>query len=392
MTAAIAAQLHSRHVCQSCGADKLEEIRAFAGLARVTSDSKPFPAGGRLFVCGQCGLTQKIADATWLEEIGRIYAGYAMHHQSGTPDQVVFDPVSGAPAGRCAILSQRLKSVCGVADQGSLLDVGTGSGAMVSAFLPEFPQWGLYGLDLDARKLDLLSQIPRFRQLYTCPPEQLDRRFDLITLVHVLEHFVEPVSMLRTLGQKLEPGGRLMVEVNNALQTPFDLIVADHLCHFTPSTLPAMVASAGLNIAMLKTDWIAKELSLVAGNGQRSDQQPVPQPNPADALAAMRTHLAWLQSLMEQASEIAEAGAFGIFGTSVAATWLAGVLIDKVEFFVDEDPDRVGRSHMGKPVFSPATAPASASIYLAFPGPIAQAIARRLASLPLRLILPDHTS
>ena len=109
MTSAIAAQPHSRHVCKSCGADKLEVIRAFEGLAQVTLDSKPFPAGGRLFVCGQCGSAQKIADERWLKAIGHIYAGNAMHHKSGTPNQVVFDPISGAPAGRCAILSKRVR-------------------------------------------------------------------------------------------------------------------------------------------------------------------------------------------------------------------------------------------------------------------------------------------
>src|SRR4051812_17619552 len=94
--------------CQACRASQLAEIERFRSLPRVTSDSKPFASGGSLFVCLYCGLVQKRVDDQWLGEISRIYADYAMYHQSESNDQTVFDPVTGHPAGRCEVISRRL--------------------------------------------------------------------------------------------------------------------------------------------------------------------------------------------------------------------------------------------------------------------------------------------
>src|SRR5690349_4514475 len=122
-----------RHACQACGNDSLHEMSGFSRLPRVTSDSKPYKPGGRLFVCGDCGLVQKIVDAAWLGEIGEIYRDYDMYHQSAANDQAVFDPVSGRPSGRCEVLASRLLESGALARSGRLLDVGAGSGAMLGA-------------------------------------------------------------------------------------------------------------------------------------------------------------------------------------------------------------------------------------------------------------------
>jgi hypothetical protein len=76
-----------QYCCQARGADNLHEIAGFLHLPRVTSDSKPYPQGGRLFVCE-----------------------------------------------RCEVPARRLLE-CGVLPRsGTLLDVGAGSGAMLGAF------------------------------------------------------------------------------------------------------------------------------------------------------------------------------------------------------------------------------------------------------------------
>src|SRR5712691_8853900 len=112
----------SEHFCQTCDAECLRAIAGFEDLPRVTSDSKPFPPGGRLFVCERCGLVQKIVDSEWLREIGEIYHDYAMYHQSAANDQAVFDPVSGRPRGRCEVLVQHLLDSGVLLRAGALLD------------------------------------------------------------------------------------------------------------------------------------------------------------------------------------------------------------------------------------------------------------------------------
>lgn len=376
----------SQHFCQACGAEELRAVAEFPQLPRVTSDSKPFPGGGRLFVCERCAMVQKIVDADWLREIGEIYRGYEMYHQSASNDQAVFDPVSGRPSGRCEVLARRLLESGVLPRSGTLLDVGAGSGAMLAAFSAASDDWKLFGLDLDDRKEQALRTIPRFERLFTVPPEQLSQEFDLVTLVHSLEHFTDPLTMLGKLRERITPGGRLFIQVNDVDRTPFDLIVADHLCHFTPRSLAYLVARAGLGVGTASTDWVRKEISLLAV----PDPQP-PEPahdDPREMISRIEADVAWLRSMLGHARKLAGSGRFGIFGTSVAATWLAGGLGDALEFFVDEDPAREGRSHLGRPILRPEQVPPGAVVYLAFAREVSGAISRRLAGLPVIFALP----
>jgi len=372
--------------CQSCGAAELGEIAGFARLPRVTSDSKPFRPGGRLFVCRRCALVQKIADDTWRRETDEIYRDYEMYHQSGAHDQPVFDPKSGRPTGRCEMLARRLHESGALAASGRLLDVGAGAGAMLAAFSSAFPGWELYGLDLDARKEAALRAIPHFKRLFTGAPESLGEQFELLTLIHSLEHFPDPLAMLKKLGARLAERGHLFVQVNNVERMPFDLIVADHLCHFSPASLAALAAHAGLAAEILMDDWVNKEISLLCAAAPHP-----PEPvlgDPALAKVRCEREVAWLGRMLAHARSAARGGNFGIFGTSVAATWLAGDLGEAVEFFVDEDPARQGRSHLGKPILAPAQVPAQASVYLAFVAQISSAISHRLGALPIRFVSP----
>lgn len=376
----------SQHSCQACGAADLHAIEGFQDLPRVTSDSKPFRSGGRLFVCERCGTVQKIVDSEWLREIGEIYRDYEMYHQSAANDQAVFDPVSGRPRGRCEVLVQRLFDSGILPRAGALLDVGAGSGAMLAAFSAASSDWKLFGLDLDDRKEQALRAIPRFERLLTVPPEQLSEQFDLVALIHSLEHFTDPLSMLRRLRERISLGGRLFIQVNNADRTPFDLVVADHLCHFTPRSLAYLVARAGLGVEIVHTDWINKEISLLALPNPR-----LPEPAhdvPREAMSRIQTDVAWLRSMLSHARDFAGSGRFGIFGTSVAATWLASGLGHMVEFFVDEDPARDGRTHLGLPILRPAQVPSGAVVYLAFLPEVSDLIRRRLVGIPVRFALP----
>lgn len=377
------------HSCQACAADRLLEIPGFSKLPRVTSDSKPFRSGGRLAVCQGCGMVQKLPDAQWLAEIGEIYRDYEMYHQSTANDQAVFDPVSGRPMGRCEVLARHLLDSRSVPAKGRLLDVGAGSGAMLAAFSSASPDWRLYGLDLDDRKEASLKTIPRFERLFTTAPEQVSEQFDLLTLIHSLEHFPEPVAMLRSLRGLIAPGGRLFVQVNNAARTPFDLVVADHLSHFSPDSLSYLVAQSDLGVQGVHTDWVNKELSLLTG-----DSSPGGTPGPDDAVSAtvrVRRDVAWLESMLGHARAVASGvgrGNFGIFGTSVAATWLASGLGEAIDFYVDEDPARRGRMHLGRPIVTPDEVAPGATVYLAFIGDIAAQIARRLGPLGLAFSAP----
>ena len=94
-------------------------------------------------------------------------------------------------------------------------------------------------------------------------------------------------------------------------------------------------------------------------------------------------------TLDDATSCAARSQVFGIFGTSIAATWLAGSLDDKVSFFVDEDPSCQGREHLGRPVFAPHQVPHGAQVFLALVPKIAANVATRLTAHGVRFTSPQ---
>jgi SAM-dependent methyltransferase len=364
--------------CHVCGAGDPAPVPGYETLGRVTSDCKPWPAGGRLCVCEVCGCVQKAIDATWRLEAERIYADYTLYYQGGGAEQSVFEAASGVAAPRSARLLQRLQEDFQLAHTGRLLDVGCGNGAFLRAFSDLAPGWRLAATELSARSRHLVEAIPHFDNLYIGPIHSVPGTFDVVSLIHVLEHIPAPGGILEEVCGTLGPGGLLVIQVPDYSQNPFDLLVADHATHFTPETAGELVRSCGYEALALAADWIPKEISVVARGEGRPDARR--HPRPRGDLGRATAAVAWLRTVASRARELASRGSFGLFGTSIAAMWLLGILGDQVQFFVDEDPRRVGKILRGRPVHHPSSVPAGSHVLLALPPRLAESVGRRIAS------------
>lgn len=80
--------------------------------------------------------------------------------------------------------------------------------------------------------------------------EQLDgnQKFDLITIIHVLEHWVEPMKLLEKIHGLLADDGKLIVEV------PLLMYAIEHPILFTEVTLKMILEKAGFTIERLVVD------------------------------------------------------------------------------------------------------------------------------------------
>lgn len=76
---------------------------------------------------------------------------------------------------------------------------------------------------------------------------QSEGRFDLVILSHVLEHVAEPVSLLKSLGSLLAPGGMLYCEVPMELWRRLPQLdePVTHINFFTPGSLTSAMRIAG---------------------------------------------------------------------------------------------------------------------------------------------------
>lgn len=135
----------------------------------------------------------------------------------------------------------------------SVLDFGAGEGDLVRALRDA--GISAHGIEPSqtARATALRSQgVELFARLDNLPSSQ----FSAVTLLHSLEHVVDPIATLTNLRAALKAGGHMFIEVPHAgsadmwipksKRTILDLPL--HLHHFTPDTLGTLLRRAGFSI------------------------------------------------------------------------------------------------------------------------------------------------
>lgn len=371
--------------CQACGASGLDEILEFRALPRVTSDAHPWPAGGRMCCCPACGIAQKAIDDVLLSDIRSIYSKYAIYHQAGGAEQPIF--TARGPTPRSALIADFIEHNAAQPVGAKVLDFGCGNGAALCTFSARRPDWRLYGSELSDRALEELRRLPNFIDLYVGPIESFGVGFDLITLIHSLEHVNAPAETLSKLLSLLSDSGQLLIEVPDCDETPYDLVIADHLTHFGLDTLSFVAGRAGFAASCASASIIQKELTWL-GSRAASTELP-PKPDAARGIRKTLAHIEWLTEQVSAARTLGQSSAsFGIFGTSISATWLAGAVGEAIDLFVDEDPNKVGRMHLGRPIVSPDVVQKNTDVYVPLIPRTARAVADRLSTGGVRYHTP----
>jgi 2-polyprenyl-3-methyl-5-hydroxy-6-metoxy-1,4-benzoquinol methylase len=364
--------------CHICGNDDLKTVSEFEKLCLVTSDCKLHFGHSQLFVCSQCGIAQKAVHQEWQSAVDKIYRDYTIYHQSGGREQMVFDFGSGQAKFRSDRLIDYIAANVELFEKGNLLDIGCGNGAFLQTFGRQFPRWSLAGIEFSDKYKQKVESIQGVNVLYTCPPFEIPDIFSMITAIHFLEHLCGPVEYLNRLKDKFSSNGYLAIQVPNYRQNPFDLLILDHCTHFTDITLKTTVENALYNPIAVSSDWIKKETIIIAKPGANGDQPAIHKRPQVDNFKNAVKAVKWLQRVKEHALYLSKKGQIGIFGTSISGTWLYSEISRNVEFFVDEDQNRVGRNYMGLPVYHPRDLSPGKMVYIALPYPISKTVKSRL--------------
>ena len=146
--------------------------------------------------------------------------------------------------------------------KGNLLDVGSGTGHFASAM--QKAAWQVTGLEPDEGARALASNEHSIELLSSGELFNLaGKRFDAITLWHVLEHIHDLKKYIQTFKKLLSDNGKLFIAVPN--YTSYDAEkykeywaaydVPRHLYHFTPQTMQWLMKECGLKIVDVKPMW-----------------------------------------------------------------------------------------------------------------------------------------
>lgn len=130
---------------------------------------------------------------------------------------------------------------------GYLLDVGCGEGTLLRTLRERHPGVNFAGVEPTLTYADHLVQDAGIPVVDDITRLDSAHQFDAILLIHVLEHVHDPVSLLKQIGQRLRPGGKVYVDVPDvaAHSTVIDLHLA-HCNHFSTHTLDSALRRSGL--------------------------------------------------------------------------------------------------------------------------------------------------
>jgi trans-aconitate methyltransferase len=176
-------------------------------------------------------------------ELEVFYRSEYRLHREGTDQPTAKDLL--VQAARARLTVQWIDSL--VKPPSRHLDVGSSSGALLEAFHDRF---GCAGVGLEPGEAYRSYSLQRGLRVFPSPAELAkadERRFDLMTAMHVLEHIPDPVEALTRFREDLlAPAAHLLIEVPNLSE--HEALELPHLHAFTPRSLKDTVRRAGFRV------------------------------------------------------------------------------------------------------------------------------------------------
>lgn len=367
--------------CTICSSEMPPAIPALFSIPNISSDCRPWQAGRSVSVCPGCGVMQRVVKPEAAATFDRVYDNYEMYKHSATAsDQVNFSQ-NGAPEGRTQKI---LRFVEGKLPRppGAVLDIGSGSGAGLIALARQFPQALIYGFEPNDRPAERQKHLPENVVSILNERPKGEEKYDLITLFHVFEHVEDVMEVLAFIRSRLSAKGNVLIQVPYPVCGAFDLVVADHIWHFSKKSLVTLLNKAGFATVYIGNDIIEKELTLLAAPGgpvshpvARSDEYR----RGLEAVEWLVRYKRFLDGLKGPADSLA------IYGTGPAGAWAGHVLGESVRAYLDDDPARLHSTFNGKPVLSPREIELSLPVVAPFPDYQAQWIAEKNGGLNIVL-------
>ena len=362
------------HICNS----KISEIKKFKKYNLVSSDCKSIFFSGQLAICLNCKTIQKPINLAWKENIKIIYQNYKMFSLSLGEDQKLFNEKKINQINRSSQIINLINRNAQIDKKGNLLDIGCGTGPFIKSFSHIYPKWNLYGYEQNKKLNKYFREVSNFKKLFTDDLSKIKIKFDLIVLIHSLEHIVDPINFLNNIKSLLNKGGKLFIQVPDFDKSPFDLLVADHCSHFVKDNINYIAFNAGYKKIFCKSDIIPKEISSmyeISNNNLINFNRAIPKFKVIKRKDKINSYFNFYDNFIKVLKKYDEL--ICIFGTSIAATWVAHSIQNKY-FFTDEDRSRLNKKHMNRKIYSLDKVPHNVKIVLPFRNDIAKKIIKRL--------------
>ncbi len=342
------------HNCNVCGANLERILYRSLGGASITSLCEVWQGETVVRGCMRCSHIQ----TDELPDLEVYYDHeYKILVESEEEDQI-YKVVNGKPVYRTDHQIEVLLSKVTPPSGALVLDYGCAKGASLRRLKQLRPDIVPHLFDVSTRYVDFWKAFASSDNWATyTPPDHWMSRFDLVTSFYALEHMAHPHEALTAISKMLKPDGIMYGVVPNVVTNPADFIVADHVNHFTVSSLRRLMEQCGFRVCSIDDTVHEGAFIFIAQLGREQARTQTTETKFDPAVE----HLAkYWSSASTQVREFEAANSTGrraaIYGSGFYGTFIATCLRDlsSIECFLDQNPHRQGKPLLDRPILAPA--------------------------------------
>lgn len=183
--------------------------------------------------------------------------------------------------------------------------------------------------------------------------QEWDSRFDIVTTFFALEHVERPKEFVGEIFRLLRSGGKVYGIVPNLLTNTADIVVADHVNHFTVPSLERLLCDCGFSGIEISDEKHPGALLFIAEKAEyrgitasadfRLEEQ---------VMEIARYWEGYVGNVREFENGHRDGSCAAIYGSGFYGSFIYASLREpsKIRYFVDQNPYRQRTLHLGIPV------------------------------------------
>lgn len=318
--------------CNFCKSDNIKKININYKL--VTSDIQKISKKPKLIFCLSCNLLQKEINKKYIYGIEKIYKNYDGFKKYGQLDQTKF--VGNISDSRCNIIYKSTFKNNELLKKRNILDFGCSNGAMIKPFLDNKNNFSIYGTDVKDHINKKFKKDPKFKKFLPLKNIYKSKiKFDYIFLIHVFEHLIDIDTFLKNIPKILKKNGKIIIQIPNYHNNPFDLLIYDHTYHYNKISLGNIFNFYSYNYKILD-NLIIGEYFVTLESLIMKKKSKIQKGN----IKSTNVRLNWLHKTFKKLKRIES---FSIVGSSVTSLIVVSNFYNNIKNIYDEDNNRHGK-------------------------------------------------
>jgi SAM-dependent methyltransferase len=346
----------SQGTCRVCGSVDLVSLYESPGDCSFTSSQTSLPLKLSVAFCRSCAHAQTPP----LPNITEYYdTAYNFRNRDAEEDDI-YRVDEGEIVFRAAHQARVIEQKIDLSNVVRILDYGCGKASSLRKLTERHPSVIPYAFDVSESYVEAWDQfISKPNQATYAIPEKWIGQIDVVLSLFSLEHVEDPRGFVQTLKALLRTNGRVHLVVPHLYRNASDLLVADHINHFSASSMTRLFHDAGFKGIEIDTESHRAALVVSATLDSRaaitalpSDVNIADTAQKAEAIAANWSASATRISGFEAGKR---RGKVAIYGSGVYGLFIATTLesLENVAYFLDMNPYRQGLILMNRPVIAP---------------------------------------